>query len=174
MWYIYCHSLKTTFAMPYSIYKRVYMPKRACNLLLVNIMITNKEYYRQKRKEEMESMAKENTYLAKASTSKIEPVTITGRQVKCKKCAVCRYKNHRTADCQLKEKLKCKYCKKYYHTVDECRKLKWDKEKVSEAQSAKKGKAKMVALALAKDVEVQQGKSWLAAKHADQSVRTIY
>jgi LTR polyprotein gag-polypeptide-like protein len=118
----------------------------------------NKEYQRQKRKEKMESIARENTYLAKASTSKTEPATVSGRKKKCEKCAICGYKNHKTADCWLKDKPKCKYCKKYNHTADACRKLKWDKKKQSEAQNTKKGKAKMVALALAEDAKTEKVK----------------
>jgi hypothetical protein len=116
----------------------------------------NEEYHWQKRKEEMESGARGNSYLAKAFTSKAEPVITTGGKTKHEKCTICEYKNHKTADCQLKDKPKCKYCKKYYYTVEECRKLKWDKKKVSKAQSAKKGKAKIVMLALAKDAKTEK------------------
>ncbi len=101
-------------------------------------------------------MAKGNMYSAKASTSKAELVTTTGGKTKHEKCAVCGYKNHKTTDCRLKDKLKCEYCKKFYHTADECRKLKWDKKKASEAQNMKKGKTKIVALALAKDEKAKK------------------
>jgi len=101
-------------------------------------------------------VAKGNTYSAKASTSKTQPATTTGGKTKHEKCAVCGYKNHKTADCRLKDKLKCEYCKKFYHTADECRKLKWDKKKANDAQNMKKGKSKMVVLALAKDEKAKK------------------
>jgi hypothetical protein len=119
----------------------------------------NKEYRRQKRKEEMKSTARGNTYLAKAFTSKTEPATVSGRKKKHKKCTVCGYKNHKPADCWLKDKPKYEYCKKYNHTANACKKLKWNKKKQSEAQNTKKGKAKMVALALAKDAKTEKAEA---------------
>jgi hypothetical protein len=147
-------SIWTTFAMLY-IQEGVHTKKSMQSL----ISKCNEEYWRQKRKEKMESVARGNTYLAKASTSKTKPATATGGKIKHEKCAICRYKNHKTADCQLKDKPKCEYCKKYNYTVDACMKLKWDKKKTNEAQNAKKGKAKMVALALAENTKTKKVKA---------------
>src|SRR5216684_3416336 len=143
----------TTFTMPY-IQEGIHAKKSVQTL----ISECNKEYCRQKRKEEIENVAKGNMYLAKASTSKTQPAITTGGKMKCEKCTVCGYKNHKTTDCRLKDKPKCKYCKKFYHIADECRKLKWDKKKTSKAQNMKKGKSKMVVLALAEDEKAEKVK----------------
>ncbi len=141
----------TTFAMPY-IQEGIHAKKSIQTL----IGECNKEYHRQKRKEEIKNVAKGNMYSAKASTSKTQLATTTGGKMKREKCTVCGYKNHKTTDCRLKDKLKCKYCKKFYHTADECRKLKWDKKKANDAQNMKKGKSKMVALAQAEDEKAEK------------------
>src|SRR5258708_33220911 len=79
----------TTFVMPY-IQEGIHAKKSVQTL----IGKCNKEYQRQKRKEEIENVAKGNMYSAKASTSKAEPVTITGGKIKHKKCTICGYKNY--------------------------------------------------------------------------------
>src|SRR5258708_7392304 len=89
----------TTFAMPY-IQEGIHAKKSVQTL----ISECKEEYRRQKRKEEIENAKKGNTYSDKATTSKTQPVTTSGGKTKPEKCGLSIFKNHKTADCRLKDK----------------------------------------------------------------------
>lgn len=88
-----------------------------------------------------------------------------------KKCKICKIKNHKTEDCRYKSKseIRCSYCKKPWHTEDNC----WKKERetrAKEKETKKNEKSDQKPEFMAMDIEqkIDEKDMWILYSGATQ------